>query len=308
MFMGALGAERCFMVCSLDENSNALPSDLKGIKYYKIEPPADLSKADECRKCVKLAGAWIVEIINQTRRLNRPELSLITRDDLSELEKGTKEGGKLVLAPGRIAVVVNSVEPVEETDTQFSARVLKNMQAGARYEYFYGDFSGNIDATINLIVRIATTGVMEPIEWSRQPGQVSPPDLEKLTRNLRLMRQNLSIHFRKRPPVQFCIHNALSEEWAICYLRYQDAFVKWNEHWEATQIATELTQSCTVSESDHDACIFHSTSDVRLTENASLDASTTTIIRSRRDKILRSVKGWFPVELEKELNEICLGS
>ena len=62
MFMGALGAERCFMVCSLDENSNALPSDLKGIKYYKIEPPADLSKADECRKCVKLAGAWIVAV------------------------------------------------------------------------------------------------------------------------------------------------------------------------------------------------------------------------------------------------------
>lgn len=304
LFMGTLGATRCFMVCSAEEK--ALPSDLKGLTYVKIEQAGvDLTKGDECRKCIKFAGAKIVQTISDNGCFDHPQLPLISRKDLAELETA-KPDGNLLLEPDSIAVVVNSVEPVEQQDPQFSATVLKNMQAGARYEYFYGDFVSNISPTVNLVVKIATSGLMLPGGSLRQPPQIMPPDLDKLRDNLYLMRQNLSIHFRKRPPLQFCVHNALSEEAAICYLRYKDDFVRWADHREAREIAAELTDSCTTREQD--CCIFHSTYDVRLDEDSVADAQMVAAIKARRGKILQLVKKRFPPELDKELDKICLGS
>jgi predicted nucleotide-binding protein len=301
MFMGALGAERCFMVCSLDENSNALPSDLKGIKYYKIEPPADLRKIEECRKCVKLAGAWIVDIIKQARRLDRPQLPLITRADLAQLETAQPDGN-LLLEPDSVAVVVNSVEPVEYRDPNFAVTVLNNIKAGAKYEYFYGDFPNNIAATTNLLQTLAMAELMLQDMPAKQRPQVMKEHWSAIWDNLQLMQEGLSIHFRKRPPLQFCVHNALSEGDAICYLRYDgDKFAKWAQRESAKAIAEELTSSCMTR--DKLSCIFHSTVDFRLVEDPMCDEAVNNVIRRRRAQIVDLIAKRFPMDLPGNLQQ-----
>ena len=303
MFMGALGGDRCFMLCSLDENSSLLPSDLKGIKYYKITPPADLLKAksEDCRKCIIVAASWIVNTINQVSTLARGELAFITRAELAELEVSRELNGNLLLEQGAVAVVVNSVEPVEGRDRRLAKAVISNIREGARYEYFYGDFNNNILHTANLLQRLATAELEEKLPANQWP-QFMKTHWADIWPILGLMQENLSIHFRRRPPLQFCVHNALSETEAICYLRHskEDKFARWAEREFATPIAKELIDSCATREKEKPLCIFHSSVDFRLTEDATLDDAGNETIRKRRETILDLIRSRFPADLPPE--------
>ena len=308
LFMGALGLDlgRCFMVCGVTDK-NALPSDLRGRTYIPIIQPPNLDDDAACRQSVKLAASVIVGAIKKASCFAHPKLPLITRGDLADLERGQYEGGNLLLEPDSIAVVVNSVEPVEQLDPQFSVTVLKNIRAGAKYEYFYGDFENNIAPTANLVLKVAMAELMPQVAPPKQLPQVMKENLESIRWNLQLMQKSLSIHFRRRPPLQFCVHNALSEEAAICYLRYdRNNFARWAEQRPAKDIAEELTTSCNTRE--RDCCIFHSTTDFPLNENPALDDAMNKVIKDRRARILKLITDRFPKDLHGELNQICLGA
>ena len=203
LFTGELGLDRCFMVCGAQES--ALPSDLKGYTRLDISPDLNFSNDSELKECVQDVGPAIVSGIKRKKCYEHPKLPLVTREELSELEKSKDDGGQLLLVRSAPAVVVNSVEPVEQESLEFCVTVLNNLRAGAQYEYYYGDFNKNIAPTAKLVLNIATA----ELTMTRTPVK---DNLDKVKENLEIMQSNLSIHFRKRPPLQFCIHNALSEE------------------------------------------------------------------------------------------------
>lgn len=323
LFIGALGrtTSRCFMVCGAERG--ALPSDLDGCTLISIS--GKNPKEDECADSIEDAAAKISAVIEDTDHYRHPRLCTLNKEELRWKEQAEKDGGDLDIKPEKVAVVVNSEYPIEQLDSEFSVAVLNNMEIGAKYEYFYGDFDENISDTLNLVVWIATAGLMQP---DIPLKQLLPRMLEtssKILENLSIMRENLSIHFKKRPPLQFCVHNATTPDKARCYLRYEDEFVPWRQGKEAKIIAADLLDSCAVDPSDRDSCIFHSTRDVLLNERrlneiltrGSSDKSEAAgeraakeraAIAARRSKILRLISKRFPPELHKSVGEICLGS
>jgi hypothetical protein len=288
LFSGELGINRCFMVCNAEEN--ALPSDLKG--YIRIQVPAkfDIGTDDGAKRALQYVGPQLVQVMKNTPCFDHPRLALVSRDELCVFEKSRLDGGNLLLVPSSTAVVVNSVEPVELADNDFCLTVLKNLKSGAQYEYYYGNFDSNIILTANLVLNIASAEIQRSIPIK--------DSLDVVKRNLAIMQKNLSIHFRRRPPLQFCVHNALSEENAICYLRchgdHHDKFVAWATKWEAREIAEELRTSC--KEAKKESSIFHSTFDFPLDKASVIDA----------------VRHVFPEDLPEdfydELDKRCVGA
>ncbi len=270
LFIGALGLEprRCFMVSSVV--MGALPSDLLGRMLITIkQPPPPIVNTVDYGKYVDAASETICKRLNEIQPYTRPELSLITKGELAERERSSDEvGGNLAIESDVVAVVVNSVQPVEQLDRKFCATVIKNIMAGARYEYFFGELKKNKVATANLLQSLAL-GELKP---AGMPPERLPAFMKEkwdnIWWNLECMKRRLGIHFRKRPPLQFCVHNAQREGMAISYLRCSDAhrdkFVEWADGRAAVEIAEELTSSCAAR--DPDCCIFHSTIDFPLHE------------------------------------------
>jgi hypothetical protein len=189
--------------------------------------------------------------------------------ELGELERSTKEGGQLLLLPSSTAVVVNSAQPLELDDPMFGSTVLRNLRVGAQYEYYYGAFSDNKEFTANLVLNIATADLqMQNLSIDN--------NLDAIKRNLTTMQKSLSIHFRKKPPLQFCVHNATDSDRAVCYLRghgeNRDVFVKWAANDEARAIAKELRDSCTTP--NRAVSIYHSTIDSVLDKEGVVESIT----------------------------------
>ncbi|MGC2112845.1 MAG: TIR domain-containing protein [Candidatus Korobacteraceae bacterium] len=323
LFIGALGRDpkRSFMVCGADKN--ALPTDLAGCTLIPIKGKDP--KVYECSESVDEAVASVSDAIQNMDCYRHPSLCTIEKQELADKERAKLDGGDLLIQREGVAVVVNSIEPVEQFDPEFSKTVLKNMQSGARYEYFYGDFEKNISPTSNLVLGIAAAGLMQPDMETKELFARMLENLGKVRDNLDLMRENLSIHFRKRPPLQFCVHNATTEGRARCYLRYEENFVPWTDGREAAEMAAELLDSCVVDKSEQDACIFHSTRDVLLNERrlnkilvrgdgdkseaaAERAAKEKAAIADRRGTILRLIKKRFPPDLHEDVSKVCLGT
>ena len=302
LFMGALGLEpaRCFMVSGV--NKEALPSDLRGRHYIQITQPPNLEDREECRKAVTNAGAAILERIQKLQCYERPKLSMIASSTLADMEQARHKGGNLWIQPGVIAVVVNSVEPLEETDAQFAKNVMDNLKAGAKYEYFWGHFEENYFKTANFIQTLSLAGLAEPIPDDRV--RFIQSHLKEVRSNLKWMQTQLSIHFRKRPPLQFCVHNALSEEHAVCYLRHDSDFVRWTGGRSAKEVSDELTSSCKTVKKGNS--IFHSTADFKLTKDGGDNADGPAIL-ARQDELMTLLRERFPNQLHKELEVICFG-
>jgi hypothetical protein len=260
LFAGELGIERCFMVCNT--KAIALPSDVEGVLRSDISPNLNLKRAGDRTKAVEKVGPEIMDALEVSKCFDHPRLPLISRVQLGELEKPTPNG-TLKLEASTTAVIVNSLQPVEQNDPPFCLSVQANLKSNAQYEYYFGDFGQNVSRTVTLIVKIAAAGpALQQLPL--------PERLEAIKANLECMRDNLSIHFRKRPPLQFCVHNATSGEDAVCYLRchgaFQENFVRWAEKREAMEIAKELSDSCITPTKE--SSIFHSTRDVELSVDA----------------------------------------
>ena len=287
LFMGELGRERCFMVCGAEKD--ALPSDVAGYTYIPIKLDDVTTDAGYRQAVLNGPGPRVRDAIQDCDCAEHRGLPLITKQRLSEFERPLKEKGKLIAST---AVVVNSVEPVEQNDLQFCLTILKNLKFGVQYEYYFGKFEDNRGPAALLVLNIATA------EWQIQGASIKD-NLPALKRNLEVMQRNLSIHFRRRPPLQFCIHNAQSEEYATCYLRCQrdefgDRFASWARKRAAKDIANDLRRSCTVK--DRGVSIFHATID------ESLDKS-----RLRSD-IRDAFGSELPEEFLKELELRCIGA
>ena len=348
LFMGALGLQpgRCFMVSSVAKG--ALPSDLIGRTLIPItQPPRPIVVGGDYGKYVDTAANTICRQLRGIPPYTRLELSLVTKGELAERERSSEEiGGNLAIESDVVAVVVNSVQPVEQLDRNFCANVIKNITAGARYEYFFGELKNNKVATANLLQSLSL-GELRPTGMppEKLPGFIKEK-WDAIWWNLQCMQQRLGIHFRKRPPLQFCVHNAQRESMAMSYLRctdkHKDKFVEWAEGRAAVEIAEELTSSCAAIRPD--CCIFHSTIDFPLHEsevNCDSDALQALMkqefalldregsaafledlhkrkrqivgeIRKGRNELLVEVKKRFPRDLpdeqQKALDDIWLGA
>jgi len=277
LFAGELGIERCFMVCNT--KAIALPSDVEGVLRSDISPNLNLKRAGDRAKAIEKVGPEIMDALDGAKCFDHPQLPIISRSQLGDLERPKPEG-TLKLEASTTAVIVNSLQPVEQDNPEFCLSVQENLKANAQYEYYFGDFDQNVSRTIILIARIATANPgLRPLPLSDQ--------LEVVKANLEFMRENLSIHFRNRPPLQFCVHNATSSEDAVCYLRchgaFQENFVRWAEKREATEIAKELSDSCITQKKE--SAIFHSTRDVALSVD-SLFAGNSDFLPSPDPKLI----------------------
>ncbi len=159
LFIGALGRDpkRCFMLSSIKQDG-ALPSDLAGRTYVPISEDPKQRK-----KTIQTAAKKIMQQVVRLRHFNRmtgSSLSFITAEQLMELEKPRAKGGNLLIEQGAIAVVVNSVEPID-LNPQVALIVLANMKAGAKYEYFFGGDEGNMVRTANLVQTLAMAGLQK---------------------------------------------------------------------------------------------------------------------------------------------------
>ncbi len=309
LFAGEIGLERCVMVVQTEPE--ALPSDLQGIRYTQVSPELNFANPEELNTAVTKAAPEVLAAIEPEACFDHPKLPVISIQTLAEKERATDENGDLKLENGRIAVVVNSVQPVEQSDSIFSNTILENMKSGAHYEYYYGPTSENIHPTANLLQSIAL--------GSLRPAKATPDELRRMMKekwnqvwpNVELMKRCLSVHFRKRPPLQFCVHNAENPDLATCYLRCAKlpaddsadakavSFVRWADEREAKEIADELICSCT--ERNPERCIFHSTTDFPLS-----------ILSRSRKEILNVITDRFPRDLpssdQKALDKVWLDS
>ncbi len=294
-----------------------LPPDLKLLAFRQAHEISDTYFDEGIQRLVEVLNRILSPPQASTHIAPRPEfaesassapaleLSALKPSQMLELEGPIQEGGELLILPETVAVVVVAVEPLERDQT-YSARVLRNMKAGARYDFFFGDFATNIERVAHLLSNFATVGLISSDAPLRESSAAMQRNLDTVRTHLHFMRRNLAIHFRRRPPIQFCVHNPRSEEAAICYLWHkQRVFVRWAERREAWDIAAETSRWCiTPRQGD---CIFHSTDDFSLDESATLGGQASEI-RRRREALLRSMQKQFPPELHQDLNQVCLGT
>jgi len=292
LFLGALHGDpkRCFMVTSLDQD-RALPSDLAGRTYVEISKDSfDLSQ------CIKNAANKIMDQVSRYGPLERGhDFPFLTPRQLMDREQPRSpdgQGGNLVIEQG-LTIVVNSVQPVETQDYDIANIVRANMFAGVKYEYFF-EGGRNTDFIANLIQTLAISGI--PNQTMPNPHgrkEITEKYQEHVKANLLLLQQNLSIHFRQRPPLQFCVHNANRDADAICYLSYKGSgFVEWLFSRDAVDVATELTNSCLTRE--RHKYIFHSTRDFPLNKHKKFMFDLRTMIMQR-----------FSQTIHDDLKAIC---
>lgn len=256
-FFAALGFDlnRCFLLSDVDER--ALPSDLRGITLVDLKDGIDS------------AAETILQRVKKTNplRYERPEIPVLARGQLFERERPETKGGDL-RSDGGLSVVVNSSEPAE-TDPLGAASVLANVESGVTYEYFFEGAERNIPFVKNLFRALAVanvrsqSGSLTDSEWF----ELMQKNQDQITKNLERMKKGVSIHFRPRPPLQFCVHNANSVTYARCYLNYPGkGFVEWHRGNDAVTVAEDLTNSCAVPASTRRASVFHSTTDFDIDE------------------------------------------
>jgi len=289
LFAGELGIERCFMISNADPS--ALPSDVDGFLRCEFSSDIDITTDDGVKQALDAVGSKILEAISDQKPFAHPKLPVITVQQLQIWERGKKLGGQLDLDSSKAAVIVNSVEPVEQTNLEFCVTVLANLRAGAQYEYYYGDIDDNLKPTAKLVVNVATA----ELQLKELPLK---DNLDLIKRNLNVMKGAFSIHFRKRPPLQFCVHNALSDSDATCYLRccvegFQGSFVRLAKGREAKDVAADLRLSCPSHQNKE--YIFHTTNDVQI----------------KRAKVVDTLRRAIPEELPEvffdELTNVCVG-
>ncbi|HLH42176.1 MAG TPA: TIR domain-containing protein [Bryobacteraceae bacterium] len=259
LFFGALGfnLNRCFLLSSLDDM--VLPSDLRGIT--RVDLKGGIGEA------VKKIRARVES--TEPRCYLRPKIPVVSEQELFEREQLAAKGGDL-----RSNVVVNASEPVE-TDPKGAATVLTNLAYGVDYEYFFEGHARNIPFVVSLIRSLALAKVRtEPTDLDENGWiELMLQSPEQVVKNLENMRKRVSIHFQRKPPLQFCVHNANSGKYAKCYLRYPgDGFVTWHCGADAVAVAEDLTGSCAVPPTSRRGCIFHSTADFNIDAEAEFKA------------------------------------
>jgi len=289
-FMAALGRDhrRCFMLTTIAKET-ALPSDVAGRTYLRVS-----AKGKDRKPSIARAALEILKSVSEYRRLERgKEIYFITPEQLMKKERPEKMRGDLLVEQGTKSVVVNAAVPIER-DYEIAKKVHANMTSGVTYEYFLGREDRNAVFVANLIQMLCMVGITKGYPEESQRVSLMSTNVLKVRDNLELLQGHMCIHFRKRPPLQFCVHNADQSRAAVCYLRYMsDDFIEWRRNEDAVAIADELTSSCT---SKNQSVVFHSTADVKLAGDG--DDSFRRLLR---EEVLKR----FPTKLKQKADAAC---
>lgn len=245
LFVGGLGlqAERCILVSTVDES--ALPSDLRGITYIKIqeppqqEPPYDRLDEAWCWEHLQKVLESVVYSVNTYGEfLYRPLLKILTKNQLAERE----QVGKGCLEKYD-KVVINSSEPEDCCEFVLAQAVAENLKEHIYYDYHFRlneDNKENICAQwIDLIrILLATSCITDEYSEGDLKSDKDIKDflkiIEKDENTLSKAFDNLKkqlrfyIHKQKDPlPFRINVHNVSSPDKAKCYLRHEDFYVEW---------------------------------------------------------------------------------
>jgi hypothetical protein len=221
-FIGALDLNpaRCFFVTSVKED--ALPSDIKGYIYYKIDEPKDWNDPEESALCVKKASVNIADQVDKLSSLDRISLegvrfSVISAEQLIELEH---VGRNLVESS---EILIQAFRPIE-TSITFAKRVMRNMENGVTYNYLFPVLDRTAVAIAGMLQTITSAG-LDIAEWDTldraEKLDKMSDHIDTIARTLETVRYHLFIHFvPHRISEEFCIHNANDIQNMKCYLRW----------------------------------------------------------------------------------------
>lgn len=248
LFMGGLGLERdrCVIVTSVAQMS--LPDDLQSVHYIPFDSEAAKDPVSRKKVAETIAFELHLHAQNLTVPPKRPFLNIYTPEELVGREKPKSQGGDIVDTSG-LGVVVNTVQPIE-TKVSLAKRVVNNMEAGIEYYYFFRaepHRMREVAALIQALV-LAKLGESKDLPEDERVSTIQKYARDGLVENaIKQIQKKLFIHFLpiERLPLYFCVHNALQDKLARCYLRYpgeQDFFIPWAEHEAAYAVARDLLE------------------------------------------------------------------
>ncbi len=265
LFMGALGldSKRSVLVTSVTEGS--LPSDFKGIQVINFQSPTKSQfedakwRSETMSDVAKRLKEHVLKIVDPPKR---PVLPVLSSEALFEREKPEWLGGQLKTygAAGR-AVVINTTQPAE-TKVTLARQVVKNMEAGVEYVYFFRADLDRVPIVTGLLQSLVLAAIMdEPTEPNQQERErFIRQNQEWVIESLTSIQPRLFIHFlpEKRAPLFFCVHNARDDQDAKCYLRDVDSkyFYLWAEGEKAFIVASDLMR---LRKDPNDPAVFYST-------------------------------------------------
>jgi hypothetical protein len=292
LFTGGLCSKRAFILSSVKRT--ALPSDLAGITYLRIEEEEGKKRNDSLEKCAKA----ILDAIDEQGPFERPIVPLISDKLLLRLEQPKSDEGNL---EEESTVIVNVIEPLE-LDMVFAKRVQQNIKSAIDYLYVFHADPRNTRVIARVIQSLAYVGYAD-VPISDRLEEIENDNAQKALKTLRSLQGNLSIYFNpKKPEFQMCIHNADRHVSTRCYLRRawgnEEKFAIWYQGDAARDVASPLFSfyNCLIVKQER--CIFGSSSSFQLTapENAVFTANLT-----------ESLKKLFPEKSHSQVLQICFG-
>jgi hypothetical protein len=290
IFLSALQPNRCFVLSSVEsEKFRDFLSDFRGITYYKVSSEELKNGCRQQRLNIKQS------IENLGHRTQYEYFKSITTNKLKELERYRNNNGNL---RHPASIVVNNSQPLE-TDINFAKRVKENINSNAKYYYFFCATGQNIVIISELLQALATAHLND--DNARVRFSQMQDSLQETKNNLSLLKRHVKINFLKeRPPIEYCIHNAHSENYAKCYLRHplnneNGIFVEWSVGRRAYELADNLLSQ--VSNSNRGEFIFQPTREIDIYSD------------KYRNNFLEPLKNGclnlFPRELHDTVNSVC---
>jgi hypothetical protein len=118
------------------------------------------------------------------------------------------------------AVVINTTQPAE-TKIALAKQVVKNMDLGVDYVYFFRAQLQNAQIVSRLLQSLVLARLTD--RELKEGDRISfiKQDPQRVVKSLGEIRERLYIHFlpHDRAPLLFCVHNARLDNQAICYPR-----------------------------------------------------------------------------------------
>jgi hypothetical protein len=148
---------------------------LAGIRDLKIEEALDSEMLADAVQVVK-------DHVTILKALARPELICIVEKELMEREqpKGADDSGELVMG----SQVIVSLDQPSDTTLHFADRVLRNLKAGIRYDY-YLSADRNLKLVAQLVQSLAAAegaGNGEDDQERRRKAMAEPANSSKVRR------------------------------------------------------------------------------------------------------------------------------
>lgn len=303
LFMGGLGLDptRCVIVTSVKQET--LPDDIRSVHYIKMKN--SYTGENDCKNEAKRIATELHSHVfnNLVEPPRRPFLSIYTPEELVDREKPVSQGGDIVDTSG-LGVVVNTVQPIE-TKVSLAKRVIENMDAGIEYYYFFRAEPvrmREVVALIQALIMAKLGEVNDKSENDRIAFIVSKyADSTVFLDAIKMIQRKLFIHFLpiERLPLYFCVHNAIHQSKARCYLRYSgrypdepDFFIPWAEKETAYAVANDLLK---LRKEENQPAIFYST------EYFDIYSRNKDVSVALKNKIVEESKRQFTDEIHESL-------